>query len=45
MVTKTDIKNNTKRADLAISLIENNNPKVLELGTGDGELFVTSSPP
>jgi ubiquinone/menaquinone biosynthesis C-methylase UbiE len=43
MVTRTDTKNNTKRADLAISLIENNNPKVLELGTGDGELFLKLS--
>jgi len=34
-----DIKNNTERGFAALSLIEKNSNKILELGTGNGEFM------
>jgi len=39
MVHKTDLSNQQNRAGLALSLINKEGLKVLELGTGNGELF------
>ena len=39
-LNKVDISNQKNRANLAIGLIDNKSRKVLELGTGNGELFL-----